>query len=111
MASRRATPTTAQAPGIMGGKPATLPAGKASTSTQSDWAAKDPGTPYRLFHVPALCACPPLEEVDSKTMESRLVKGLYFAGEVLDIDGDSGGYDLQAAWSTAALAAHAMKDV
>jgi predicted flavoprotein YhiN len=44
-------------------------------------------------------------------MESRLVKGLYFAGEVLDIDGDSGGYDLQAAGSTAALAAHAMKDV
>lgn len=44
-------------------------------------------------------------------MESRLVKGLYFADEVLDIDGDSGGYDLQPAGSTAALAAHAMKDV
>ncbi|MEW6516036.1 MAG: NAD(P)/FAD-dependent oxidoreductase [candidate division FCPU426 bacterium] len=44
-----------------------------------------------------------LDEVNPKTMESRLVPGLYFAGEVLDIDGDSGGYDLQAAWSTAAL--------
>jgi predicted Rossmann fold flavoprotein len=57
------------------------------------------------------CGGVPLKEVNSKTMESRLVKGLYFAGEVLDIDGDSGGYDLQAAWSTAALAAHAMKTV
>jgi hypothetical protein len=55
------------------------------------------------------CGGVALEEVNPKTMESRLVKGLYFAGEVLDIDGDSGGYDLQAAWSTAALAAHAMK--
>ena len=64
------------------------------------------------FHVAMVtCGGVPLEEVNSKTMESRLVKGLYFAGEVLDIDGDSGGYDLQAAWSTAALAAHAMKEV
>jgi len=64
------------------------------------------------FHVAMVtCGGVPLEEVNSKTMESRLVKGLYFAGEVLDIDGDSGGYDLQAAWSTAVLAAHAMKDV
>jgi predicted flavoprotein YhiN len=42
-------------------------------------------------------------------MESRLVRGLYFAGEVLDIDGDSGGYDLQAARSPAPLATQAMK--
>ena len=64
------------------------------------------------FHVAMVtCGGVPLEEVNSKTMESRLVKGLYFAGEVLDIDGDSGGYGLQAAWSTAALAAHAMKKV
>jgi len=46
-----------------------------------------------------------LDEVNSKTMESRLVPGLYFIGEVLDIDGDTGGYNLQAAFSTAALAA------
>ena len=64
------------------------------------------------FHVAMVtCGGVPLKEVNPKTMESRLVKGLYFAGEVLDIDGDSGGYDLQAAWSTAALAAHAMKKV
>ena len=39
-------------------------------------------------------------EVDPRTMESRLVKGLYFAGEVLDLDGDTGGCNLQAAFST-----------
>ena len=40
-----------------------------------------------------------LDEVNPKTMESKLVPGLYFAGEVLDIDGDTGGYNLQAAFS------------
>jgi predicted Rossmann fold flavoprotein len=54
------------------------------------------------------CGGVALDEVNAKTMESRLVPGLYFAGEVLDIDGDCGGYDLQAAWSTAALAASKM---
>ncbi len=49
-----------------------------------------------------------LEEVSSRTMESRLVPGLYFIGEVLDMDGDTGGYNLQAAFSTAALAARAV---
>lgn len=43
-------------------------------------------------------------EVDPRTMESRLVVGLYFAGEVLDIDADTGGYNLQAAFSTGWLA-------
>jgi len=46
-----------------------------------------------------------LSEVDSKTMESKLVSGLFFVGEVLDVDGDSGGYNLQAAFSTGLLAA------
>ncbi len=46
-----------------------------------------------------------LKEVIPGTMESRLIKGLFFAGEVLDIDGDSGGYNIQAAFSTGALAA------
>lgn len=55
------------------------------------------------------CGGVSLEEVNPKTMESRLVPGLYFAGEVLDIDGDSGGYDLQAAWSTGALISAAWK--
>jgi predicted Rossmann fold flavoprotein len=45
----------------------------------------------------------PLSEVDPKRMESRLLKGLHFAGEVLDLAGPSGGYNLQAAFSTGYL--------
>ncbi len=45
-----------------------------------------------------------LEEVDSKTMQSKIVKGLFFAGEILDLDADTGGYNLQIAWSTGYLA-------
>ncbi|HWP97738.1 MAG TPA: NAD(P)/FAD-dependent oxidoreductase [Syntrophomonadaceae bacterium] len=45
-----------------------------------------------------------VKEVNPKTMESRLVKGLYFAGEVLDVDGYTGGYNLQAAFSTGYVA-------
>ena len=41
-----------------------------------------------------------LKEIDPKTMESKLVKGLFIAGEVMDIDGYTGGYNLQAAFST-----------
>ncbi|MBN1411647.1 MAG: NAD(P)/FAD-dependent oxidoreductase [Spirochaetales bacterium] len=50
-----------------------------------------------------------LSEIDKNKMESRIVPGLYFAGEVMDIDGDTGGYNLQAAFSTAALTASAIK--
>lgn len=46
-----------------------------------------------------------LKEINPYTMESMLVKGLYFCGEVIDIDGKTGGYNLQAAFSTAYLAA------
>lgn len=46
-----------------------------------------------------------LSEVDPATMESKLVKGLYFAGEILDCDAYTGGYNLQIAWSTAYAAA------
>ena len=44
------------------------------------------------------------KEFDETTMESRLVPGLYACGEVLDIDGDCGGYNLQWAWSSGRLA-------
>lgn len=53
------------------------------------------------------CGGVPLTEVDGRTMESRKVKGLFFAGEVLDIDALTGGYNLTAAWITAAAAANA----
>ena len=45
-----------------------------------------------------------VSDVNPETMESKIVPGLYFAGEVLDIDGDCGGYNLQWAWSTGYLA-------
>ena len=45
-----------------------------------------------------------VKEIDPGTMESKLVKGLYFAGEVLDLDAVTGGYNLQIAWSTGYLA-------
>jgi predicted Rossmann fold flavoprotein len=54
------------------------------------------------------CGGIPLQEVDLQTMESRVCPGLYFAGEVLDIDGVTGGFNFQAAWTTAWLAAKAM---
>src|SRR5262249_32443070 len=48
-----------------------------------------------------------LDEVDPRTLESRRVPGLHFAGEVLDLDGLIGGYNFQAAWSTGWLAGEA----
>lgn len=48
-----------------------------------------------------------VKEVDPKTMESKLCPGLYFAGEVLDVDAYTGGFNLQIAWSTAQAAARA----
>lgn len=44
------------------------------------------------------------DEINSSTMESKLVKGLYFAGEIVDIDGDCGGFNLQWAWSSGYIA-------
>jgi predicted Rossmann fold flavoprotein len=51
-----------------------------------------------------------LKEVDPRTLESKKVRGLSFCGEVLDIDGRTGGYNLQAAFSTARLAATRVKN-
>lgn len=45
-----------------------------------------------------------LKEIDPRTMASRLVTGLYFCGEVMDIDAETGGYNLQAAFSTGYIA-------
>lgn len=45
-----------------------------------------------------------LKEINPKTLRSRIISGLYFAGEVLDIDGDTGGYNIQAAFSMGNLA-------
>ena len=45
-----------------------------------------------------------VKEIDPKTMESKLVKGLYFAGEVIDVDALTGGYNMHIAMATGALA-------
>jgi predicted flavoprotein YhiN len=54
------------------------------------------------------CGGVALDEVNFKTMESRLCPGLFFAGEILDIDGVTGGFNFQSAWTTAWLAGKAM---
>jgi predicted Rossmann fold flavoprotein len=46
----------------------------------------------------------PLSQIDHKTMESKVVPGLYFAGEVMDIDGITGGFNFQAAWTSGYIA-------
>ncbi|MBR4173079.1 MAG: NAD(P)/FAD-dependent oxidoreductase, partial [Clostridia bacterium] len=45
-----------------------------------------------------------VSEINPKTMESRLIKGLYFAGEIIDVDAYTGGFNLQIAFSTGVLA-------
>ena len=48
-----------------------------------------------------------VSEIDPKTMESRKVAGLYFAGEIIDCDAYTGGFNLQIAWATAYAAGQA----
>ena len=64
--------------------------------------------PFRDEYV--TCGGVALSGVDPSTMESRHVAGLYFAGEVLDVDGITGGFNFQAAWTTAYVAAKAISE-
>jgi predicted Rossmann fold flavoprotein len=57
------------------------------------------------------CGGVSLREINFKTMESRIRPCLYFAGELLDIDGITGGFNFQAAWTTGWIAGHAMARV
>ena len=50
-----------------------------------------------------------LKEVDFKTMESRIIPGVYFAGEVLNIDAVTGGFNFQACWSEAYIISESLK--
>ena len=52
-----------------------------------------------------------VKDIDPHTMESKLVKNLYFAGEVLDLDAMTGGFNLQIAWSTGYLAGQKTKRI
>ena len=51
-----------------------------------------------------------VKNINPKTMESKLVKGLFFVGEVIDVDALTGGFNLQIAWSSAAAAAAAINE-
>ena len=50
-----------------------------------------------------------VKEIDPSTMQSKKIKGLYFAGEVLDVDALTGGFNLQIAWSTGYLAGQSIE--
>ena len=97
----------------------------AGISRDTRWAALSRGAQHRLvqqliraeFPVTGqslnqdefvTCGGVRLGEVDFKTMESRICPGLYFAGELLDIDGLTGGFNFQAAWTTGWTAGRAM---
>ncbi len=51
-----------------------------------------------------------VKDINPKTMESKLIKGLYFCGEVLDLDAFTGGYNLQIAFSTGFAAGNNIRD-
>jgi len=77
----------------------------AAQVAEADFAVAGKSTNKEEF---VTCGGVRLSEVDFKTMESKRCPGLYFAGELLDIDGLTGGYNFQAAWTTGWLAGQAM---
>ena len=64
----------------------------------------EPGAPRGFNEAVVAAGGVDVSEVNPATMASRIMPGLYLTGELLDIDGDSGGYNLQFAWSTGAIA-------
>ncbi|MGB3510667.1 MAG: NAD(P)/FAD-dependent oxidoreductase [Microcoleaceae cyanobacterium] len=73
--------------------------------TQGKYEVKGKGVFKEEF---VTCGGVSLKEVNFKTMESRFCQGLYFAGEILDIDGVTGGFNFQSAWTTGWLAGQAI---
>jgi predicted Rossmann fold flavoprotein len=63
-----------------------------------------PGEPRSFDEAVVAAGGVDIDEINPATMESRIVKNIYITGELLDIDGDSGGYNLQFAWSSGAVA-------
>lgn len=63
-------------------------------------------SPYKEEFV--TCGGIDLDQVDFQKMQSRICPGLYFAGEILDIDGVTGGFNFQNAWTTGWIAAQAI---
>lgn len=73
---------------------------------KEDIYAMEGKSPYKEEFV--TCGGVPLEEVQMQTMESKICPGLFFAGEVLNIDGETGGFNFQSAWTTSYLAGRAI---
>lgn len=96
-------PTQTQWAGLSGAHAQAL----ALALTQSDFDVTGKSTNKEEF---VTCGGVRLKEVDFRAMESRLRPGLHFAGEVLDIDGVTGGFNFQAAWTTGRLAGLAMAE-
>jgi hypothetical protein len=69
---------------------------------------QDGKTTYKQEFV--TCGGVDLKEINFKTMESRIVKNLFFAGEILDVDGVTGGFNFQSAWTTAYLASRCIAE-
>jgi predicted Rossmann fold flavoprotein len=64
-----------------------------------DWKFKVLG-PYYWEHAQVTAGGIDTRDINPNTMESKLIKGLYITGEIMDVDGDCGGYNLHWAWST-----------
>ena len=88
--------------------PAAVVQALARLATASEFPVSGKSTNREEF---VTCGGVSLREVDFQTMESRLCPGLFFAGEVLDIDGLTGGFNFQAAWTTGWHAGRAMAAV
>jgi predicted Rossmann fold flavoprotein len=99
--------------------------GKAGINTTTTWAEAQAKSVNRLieflvrcpFHIRGkttfkeefvTCGGVTLDEIDLTKMQSKLVPGIYFAGEVLNVDGETGGFNFQSAWTTAFIAAHSI---
>lgn len=98
--------------GISQGQPAgTLGAGRRDRLFQAITAYEtriEAANPYENAQV--CCGGVDVKQINGKTLESKLVQGLYFCGEILDVDGICGGYNLQWAWSSGAVAGRCAAD-
>jgi hypothetical protein len=105
---RLVTAAGARADATWAGTPSEIVRALARQATAAEFSVYGKSTNKDEF---VTCGGVLLREVDFRTMESRVCPGLYFAGEVLDIDGLTGGFNFQAAWTTGWHAGHALANL